>query len=201
LNSEQLIELIRSINKAGAYISDLLTNLLQWARSQSGHIKYEPDNINLKKIAKENLEISMVNADKKQIKFNIDIDDDTSVFADYNMTSTIFRNLISNAVKFTPDNGEVNISTIVNCDYVEVAVSDTGIGISDEDMKKVFRIDVHHSTSGTSKEKGTGLGLILCKEFVDKHGGKIWAESHIGKGTTFKFTLPINSLHRKKKPS
>jgi signal transduction histidine kinase len=107
------------------------------------------------------------------------------------MITTVVRNLITNAIKFTPENGEITVFAEKTENEVIVAVRDTGIGISDEDKQILFRIDVHHTTIGTSQEKGTGLGLILCKEFVEKHGGKIWVESEIGKGSTFKFTIPI----------
>ncbi|MGA2297276.1 MAG: tetratricopeptide repeat protein [FCB group bacterium] len=187
---EQLIDLIKNINKAGNYISELLANLLQWARSQSGRIEFEPQKINLKQAVTENLDLLIVNANKKNLDISYDIEEDTALYADSNMVNTILRNLISNAIKFTDDFGMVKISTDINCNFVQISVSDTGIGISEEDLQKLFRIDVQHTTIGTSKEKGTGLGLILCKEFVDRHGGEILVDSKEGEGTTFKITLP-----------
>jgi len=114
-----------------------------------------------------------------------------SVFADVNMFSTVFRNLVSNAIKFTPENGNITIHLIKKEDFCEITVKDNGIGISKENIRKIFRIDSNHSTLGTNGEKGTGLGLLLCKEFVEKHNGKIWVESAVGKGSRFIFTLPL----------
>lgn len=128
---------------------------------------------------------------------------DTYVYADRNMTNAIIRNLISNAIKFTRRGGEVSISAhsppvsvwdeeTEMADFVEVAVSDTGIGISEENIPKLLKIDNKYMEMGTEDEKGTGLGLILCKEFVEKNNGKIWIESELGKGTTFWFVLPAS---------
>ncbi|MBE0646735.1 MAG: ATP-binding protein, partial [Bacteroidales bacterium] len=116
------------------------------------------------------------------------------VLADRDMILTVLRNLISNAVKFTSFGGKIHIIVTPNHDFCEISVRDSGIGISKEDIDKLFRIDSKFSTRGTADEKGTGLGLILCKEFVEKHGGKIWVESELGKGSTFRFTLPISNF-------
>ena len=107
------------------------------------------------------------------------------------MTDTIFRNLITNAIKFTPEGGSIKIDATQQGSMALINVSDTGVGMDEETKSKLFRLDVNHSSLGTSQEKGTGLGLILCKEFVEKHNGKIWVESSKGEGTTFSFTLPI----------
>jgi signal transduction histidine kinase len=109
------------------------------------------------------------------------------------MLKTILRNLISNAIKFTRRNGKVEVKALINNNNVEIAVSDNGIGMTNETMSKLFRIDASISTRGTENEKGTGLGLFLCKEFVEKHGGKIWVESETGKGSIFKFVLPSDT--------
>jgi signal transduction histidine kinase len=106
------------------------------------------------------------------------------------MISTIVRNLAFNALKFTDSGGSVSFTCKEEHDQYVFAISDTGVGIREEDLEKLFRIDVHHTTIGTSKEKGTGLGLIICKEFVEKHGGRIWVESDYGKGSDFKFSIP-----------
>ncbi|HOQ49463.1 MAG TPA: HAMP domain-containing sensor histidine kinase, partial [Candidatus Kapabacteria bacterium] len=127
----------------------------------------------------------------RYFKLQDEVSEELVVNCDVNMITTVVRNLITNAIKFTPENGEITVFAEKTENEVIVAVRDTGIGISDEDKQILFRIDVHHTTIGTSQEKGTGLGLILCKEFVEKHGGKIWVESEIGKGSTFKFTIPI----------
>ena len=113
---------------------------------------------------------------------------------DSNMVNTIFRNLISNAIKFTPSKGSIIIDCKQNPEekMLEVSVSDTGVGIDPKNIEKLFRIDESYSTSGTENEEGTGLGLVLCKEFVEKNSGRIWVESEVGKGTTFWFSLPIS---------
>ncbi len=108
------------------------------------------------------------------------------------MLTAILRNLISNAIKFSFTNNFVRINSQRSEEYIEISIMDNGVGISSENIKKLFRIDVHHSTSGTSEEQGSGLGLILCREFVEKHNGKIWVESEINKGSTFKFTISNN---------
>jgi signal transduction histidine kinase len=112
--------------------------------------------------------------------------------ADKNMIRTILRNLITNAVKFTHKNGQVQVNAINYNDNIEISVSDNGIGMSKETIAKLFRIDANLSTRGTENEKGTGLGLFLCKEFAEKHNGNIWVESEEGKGSTFKFLLPLD---------
>ncbi|MCG8702036.1 MAG: ATP-binding protein, partial [Bacteroidales bacterium] len=116
---------------------------------------------------------------------------DIYIDADLMMINTIVRNLISNAIKFTFNNGNINVAAKTNLDWVEISVSDTGLGMKQEDIDKLFRLDIHHSTSGTENEQGTGIGLILCKEFVEKHKGTIKIESELGVGSTFKFTVPL----------
>jgi signal transduction histidine kinase len=118
-----------------------------------------------------------------------------TIMADKNMIKTILRNLISNAIKFTHKNGRVEVMAAVDTKEVEISVQDNGIGMSKETMAKLFRLDGNLSTRGTENEKGTGLGLFLCKEFVEKHGGKIWVESEQGKGSIFKIVLPVDVKH------
>ncbi len=133
-------------------------------------------------------------ARQKNIELKKNLPDQAVVFADYAMVGTILRNLISNALKFTQSGGRVTISAEMKRTELVVTVTDTGVGISEENREKLFRIDESYSTSGTRNEKGTGLGLILCREFVEKHGGKIWVESKTApspeSGSTFSFTLP-----------
>ncbi|QTA93516.1 Two component system response regulator/histidine kinase [Desulfonema magnum] len=181
----------------------LLENLFDWARSQSGSMAFEPEFIELKRLAERNIQIFQGNANCKKIELSLSMKPDTYVYADRNMTNAIIRNLISNAIKFTRRGGEVSISAhsppvsvwdeeTEMADFVEVAVSDTGIGISEENIPKLLKIDNKYMEMGTEDEKGTGLGLILCKEFVEKNNGKIWIESELGKGTTFWFVLPAS---------
>jgi two-component system, sensor histidine kinase and response regulator len=169
----------------------LLENLLQWSRSQTGRLKFTLAQHNLLDLVKNSIEIQLNEAKMKNIKILYQILPYSTVFCDDNLMSTVIRNLVSNAVKFTHEGGTITLSSSTNGEMEEIAVYDNGIGIGEEDIPKLFRIDVHHTTEGTANEKGTGLGLIICKEFVEKHGGKISVESEFGKGSAFRFTLPI----------
>jgi len=164
---------------------------LQWSRTQIGGITFDPIDLNLLLVAEESYNFLEGDALNKNIKINLQIDSEISVNADENMLKTILRNLLSNAIKFTPENGIITISSTLITDQVEVCVSDSGVGIPEEKIPLLFNIDTNISTRGTSYETGTGLGLILCKEFVEKHHGKIWVESKEGVGSQFKFTLPL----------
>ena len=128
---------------------------------------------------------------KKNITIRLQIDQDLYVEADENMLKTILRNLLSNAIKFTRENGILTVYSSTKSDHVEVCVSDSGVGIPEEKIPLLFKIETNTSTKVTSHESGSGLGLILCKEFVDKHHGKIWVETKVGIGSQFKFTLPL----------
>lgn len=194
MDGMQLIDLIKTINKAGNHLTNLLENLLQWSRSQTGKIEYDPVRVDLQFIASKNLDLFHANALKKNIAMSYEFPTGKYVNADPNMLDTVFRNLLSNAIKFTPDDGRIVITSKRLNGMVEISVTDTGLGISKEDIDKLFRIDVHHTTVGTSKEYGTGLGLILCKEFIEKHGGTIRVESELGNGSSFKFTLPAENV-------
>ncbi len=171
----------------------LLENLLTWSRIQRGVIEYTPEIIDMSELAEENMDLFLAKAEHKQITLRNAVGTDKQVRADYNMVSTILRNLVSNALKFTPSAGWIEVSTRSNGTCLEVAVSDTGTGISDDDIPKLFRIDAQYTNVGTDGEKGTGLGLSLCQDLVEKNGGEIWVESEPGKGTTFSFTLPFPS--------
>lgn len=167
----------------------LLENLLEWARIQRSQILFHPVSIRLKDLVDEVIEFMVEKANSKMIAVINYIPDEMVVYADKDMLKTILRNLISNALKFTSTRGKIEIKAISKGSTTEILVLDTGTGISKDDMAKIFRIDSNFTKDGTENEKGTGLGLLLCKEFVEKHGGKIWVESEIGKGSTFIFTL------------
>jgi signal transduction histidine kinase len=174
----------------------LLENLLTWARSQMGNISFKPEEENINLLTNEAIKTLSQLAKNKTISLSNKIPVDLFGFVDRNMFTTIIRNLISNAIKFTPKGGviEVNSQLVNNKNkekYVEISIKDNGIGIAPEIQSKLFNSTESHSTQGTEKEKGTGLGLIICKEFVEKHGGKIWVESEKGKGSKFVFTLPM----------
>jgi signal transduction histidine kinase len=168
----------------------LLENLLTWAKVQQGIIEYFPLPVDLHLIFAKNIALFIPTAKQKQITLRSSIQERMVLYADINMLDTVVRNLLSNAIKFTEPSGTVEVSATPGESHVTVAVSDTGIGIHNEKLPKLFRIDAKYQRTGTAGEKGTGLGLILCKEFVEKHDGRIWVESEVGKGTTVRFTLP-----------
>jgi len=169
---------------------DLLVNLLEWSKSQTGNIKYNPEEINLSEIIEETFSLSYSKAKQKEILLTNRLKKDCLVFADKNMVKTIFRNLISNALKFTERGGVIEVSSSKNGFFREVSIRDTGVGIKPEDVEKLFQLDNNYTTTGTEDEGGTGLGLILVKEFVEKNKGSIWIESKPGRGSNFIFTLP-----------
>ncbi len=201
--SEYLTELIKEkdyneIDKIGDIILQsskkamlLLSNLLEWARAQSGRMEFKPEDINLRALSEEPIGLLMQAAHQKSIKIKNGIADNITIFGDKSMIATVIRNLISNAVKFTNTGGEINISSELLNNECIISVRDNGIGISQDRIDKLFRIDQSESTAGTAKESGTGLGLILCREFVEKHDGKIWVESIEGKGASFSFSIPL----------
>jgi len=167
-----------------------LENLLIWARSQMDDFELNPVTFNLRDCVSESIGFIKSQASGKNITVKSMVSGDFIVNADRNMICTVVRNLLGNAIKFTPLNGAINVNiTLINENY-EISVTDSGVGIKSDDLVKLFRIDHKLSTPGTENEKGTGLGLILCKQFVEKHGGKIWVESEVGAGSRFVFTLP-----------
>ncbi len=193
LSTKEIKEMSNSIYYSAKNAFDLLDNLLQWSRLQQGKMPYAPETIDLKALTDQSVELLIDRAEQKAINLINAVEPNTIAYVDEQMIDTVIRNLISNALKFTPDGGEVKV--VVNgsqAGFVQVAVADTGIGISPEDMEKLFKIGVHHSTAGTASEVGTGLGLIMCQDMVEQNGGQIWVESEIGQGTEVKFTVPVN---------
>ncbi len=178
------------IRTAAERLYALLENLLTWSRIQRGALEYIPEPIDLAEIAEDNVTLFAPNAEQKQIHLHNTIQTQTFVYADYSMINTVIQNLTSNALKFTSPGDQIRLSATVAGQLVEVAVSDTGVGIPADILPTLLRIDTHHTQVGTAGEKGTGLGLVLCKELIEKNGGQLWVESEIGKGSTFKFTLP-----------
>jgi PAS domain S-box-containing protein len=191
LKTEEIEDIAKDIQKSAKIANKLLDDILMWARTQQGKIPFKPQILNFKDIFKGTLEILTPNASAKNITINYSATDEINVFADIDMIKTVLRNLVSNAIKFTNNGGSINIDAKQNSENVIISVSDNGIGIPPENLTKLFDISEVITTTGTAKETGTGLGLLLCKEFVEKHGGKIWVESEVGKGSDFKFTLPI----------
>ena len=183
---------IRSLHQSAKQLYKTFENLLQWAYSQIGKLDFIPELLNLNSIIKNSFDFFQMTATQKGIELSCKVDNDVIVYVDSNAIKTIINNLISNALKFTKNGGKIEITAKRKNPCIEIGVADNGLGISQENIEKLFRIEVNHSTEGTSKEKGTGLGLILCKEFVEKSGGKIWVESKFNEGSNFKFTLPSN---------
>ncbi len=169
---------------------NLLENLLKWSQSQTNKLLFEPSKINLHEIVQMCIEDNENQSQFKDIDVINDIPEAFHIVADENLLKTVLRNLINNAVKFTHRNGMISIGCKKDKEVVEVYVKDTGIGMSNNEKQKIFKIDTVNSKPGTEKEKGSGLGLILCKEFVEKHGGTIWVESQPNQGSIFKFTIP-----------
>ncbi len=196
LSMDDIQSFASSMHKSATVLFRLLENLLQWSRIQRGLIPYEPMETPIKPIINEGVFMSQDAALKKEIEIIQKIPDDLNTFSDKNMLLTVIRNLTSNAVKFTPRGGKITISANNTDDnYVEIAVKDTGIGIPEIMAKNIFSIDVKTSRDGTEGEPSTGLGLLLCKEFVEKNGGKIRLESEENVGSTFYFTIPRKNYH------
>jgi signal transduction histidine kinase len=189
-NQEHLEQTMQLLNTSADTLHALLENLLTWSRIQRGMMEYYPQTIDIRTIVTRNVELLTANAEQKQISLRNLLAEEFVVFADLNMIDAVVRNLVSNALKFTDAGGSIAVSATHSEHEVSVSVSDTGIGIAEEHISKLFRIDAKYKRLGTAHEKGTGLGLILCKEFVEHHGGKIWVESEAGKGSTFTFSLP-----------
>lgn len=199
LSMEEIQKIATGMNKSATNLFNLLENLLQWARKQQGLIPFLPEVIQLRRIVNKNIELMMPLAISKDIVIANYIQEEILVFADLNMLQVVISNLISNALKFTPRGGRISLNARIREDKtVEISVSDAGIGISEQMIQKLFRIDEKPNRRGTEGEHSCGLGLILCKEFVEKHGEKIWVESEVGDklagkegGSTFYFTLPL----------
>ena len=189
LSSDEIKLSSVGLNSSLKNLYGLLENLLQWSMMQRDMLEYKPVNLNLYDIVNKIIEISNQSAMKKKISVSNNVDPGAFVYADVNMLRSVIQNLITNAIKFTPREGRVIVSSTVKDGFVEVSIQDTGIGIKPEKSSKLFNFNTIFTTNGTDGEKGTGLGLPLCKEFIEMHGGKIWVESESGKGSKFKFTL------------
>jgi len=183
----KFIQFLRNSTKN---VYDLVENLLQWSRLQTGKIVFSPGMLDIAREVEYSVDIFRAIGLRKNIKLDISIPSGSRVFADKNMVRSILQNLISNALKFTSGNGTIKIRTVLKDREYEILISDTGIGMEESDLLKLFRIDISFTRKGTALESGTGLGLLLCKELVEKNGGKIWAESQVNTGSVFHFTLP-----------
>jgi signal transduction histidine kinase len=183
------------MHQSSISLQNLLENLLDWSRLKSGNLEKSLTNLKLQKVVEESLILHKELLLKKEQKIDNDIDSNLLIYADHHMVSTVFRNLISNAIKFTMQHGKISISAQGNHTKIRVCVKDSGIGLSEKDIKNLFDIRSFDKISTASTEKGSGLGLLLCKEFIESHEGKIWVESEIGKGSEFYITLPKSMEH------
>lgn len=190
ISPERMKNVAINLNKSAEQMKKLLDNLLKWAQMQMGSMEFKPQKIDLKNAIGANLSLLQNNFSQKKIEVINHIQESIFVHADLNMIVTVLRNLLTNAWKFTPKGGKIEIFTQEKDDEIEISVSDTGVGIKAENIDKLFRIDAKYRQRGTDDEKGTGLGLILCKDLIEKHGGRITAESEYGKGSIFRFTIP-----------
>jgi len=189
-SEEKKLETAQMLHNSSKKLYSFLENLLSWARVQRGEIEYEPEENDLFEISSEVAYLFSAKAEQSEIIIKNYISENTNVFCDANMINTVFRSLISNALNFTSRNGMITLDARTKEEEVEIIVADTGIGISEANIKKLLRIDSKYIGTNVQGEKGTGLGLILCSEFVEKHNGKIWIESELGKGSKFHFTIP-----------
>jgi len=190
LEEKEKIMVLKNIHKSAELIFNLLENLLTWANSQRGRIVYSPEKFNLSRLIQVNINLQKIPAEKKGVMLSSEIADDLPAYGDREMIDTVIRNLINNAVKFSNEGGKVVVKIQDKTDFFEVIIHDQGVGIPSEKVKTLFHVEGKYKSVGTAGETGTGLGLVLCKEFVDKNGGEIWCKSKEGSGTAFHFTIP-----------
>lgn len=193
MEKEEILQIIKIIKKSSFHAIDLLKNLLEWAKVQTGSISFNPEVINICDIIAEEVDFASNVWGKKNITVKYTHKADNFVCADRNMVRTVFRNLLSNAIKFTPEKGSVQLYSKrlkQDGDFIQISIQDTGVGISKKLLPTLFSIKDNYSSEGTSGEVGTGMGLLFCKEFIDIQGGDIHAESVVGKGSIFSFSLP-----------
>ena len=192
-DKDDIREFAGLINSSSKQTYNLLNNLLEWSRSQQNRIAFNPQINNVLSIIKETYLLVNNSAEAKNITVELDIPEQINIEADTEMIKTVIRNILNNAIKFTENKGNIIISALKEACKVEIQISDTGTGMSETTKNSLFKIGKISSISGTAGERGTGFGLLLCKEFIDKHNGTIEVESEIGKGSKFIITLPINT--------
>lgn len=190
IDDDTLHKGLNTIESAASQAFKLLENLLIWSRNQTGLYKFNPEVVNMKDRIVQVIKMAEGNATIKEIKISAHISENYFVYADKDMIDTVLRNLISNAIKYTHRGGKVKVTAITNTNNIEITVSDNGVGIQPNKQSAIFEIDKRTNTNGTENEEGTGLGLIICKDFLIKNGGQIWVESIPGKGSDFTFSLP-----------
>ncbi len=192
LERGQIKKIAQELKEKTSVLFELLENLLQWAKVQMSKDSVNPESLSLYEIVQKNISIMRGNVKEKKISVKNTIEPALKVFADKDAVYSVIHNLLSNSIKFTENGGRIVFSAASRNNECVITVSDTGMGIKPAKLKKIFKIDQNVSTPGTENEKGSGLGLILCKEFVESNGGKIWVESIEKKGSRFYFTLPLS---------
>ncbi len=185
LTHEEIIEAISSIKVSSKNLFGLLENLLNWTRLKLGHAEYDPEVVNLLEMFSSLDSLYKISALNKEISLDFSVDDNVRLFVDKKMLQTVLRNLISNAIKFTRHGGSIFVEAVKTGEEIIISVMDNGVGMSEVQVANMFKIDKSSSTPGTDKEEGTGLGLVLCKELVEKNKGKISVNSSVNKGSTF----------------
>ncbi|MDD2304440.1 MAG: HAMP domain-containing sensor histidine kinase [Prolixibacteraceae bacterium] len=188
---ENIHEFASLIHTTSEQVMDLLSNLQEWTKIQTGRIQANPTQFDLSGSVRNVIALFSLTLTQKEISIHTNCPGETIVVADKNMIHTVLRNLISNAIKFTNPGGNIFISVVVNPDELFISVKDDGIGIKSETLERLFHQEVIHSTPGTQNETGSGFGLLLCQEFIEIQGGRIWAESEAGMGSAFYFTIPL----------
>lgn len=183
-------EFIHHINTSSTYAYKLLENLLTWTRTQTDEIRINKEKLNLKELVVTSISTCLLSANSKNICIINNVQPEVLISIDKNTALTFIRNIVNNAIKFTHNGGEITIDSYVNEDNIKLLITDTGVGMSSEVIDNLFKINKNSSTKGTNNEKGTGLGLILCKEFIERNGGTIMVNSEVGKGSEFIVTLP-----------
>lgn len=191
LSADEISEFAERINSSAKAILELLNNLLDWSRIQTNRLKFVPDRVEVDTILHHVNSILLPLTYEKEIELILEVEEGLAVNADKDMLETVIRNLISNSIKFTPRNGSIIVTADKVGEFVEFSISDSGVGMSEDTMSKLFKMDEFVTTIGTENEKGTGLGLLLCYEFIKKHGGLLEVESREGEGSTFSFSIPI----------
>ena len=190
MEPKEVDEMLHMINQSSLAAHSLLENLLNWARIQTEQLKLNQTSFYLLSSIKEAFSVLRSSTKIKQIDIKIDCNENILMYADYSMVTTIIRNLLSNAIKFSHREGLINVSATENSDFITISVKDNGVGMSEEEVESIFRIENISSKNGTDNEKGTGLGLTLCKEIIQAHKGNISIESELGKGSKFTVMFP-----------
>ena len=189
LERDEITHFSSELNKELSYVLELMENLLEWAKAQMEGMEAVIELIDVHRLVQKNIGLLSPGAEKKGVRMSSKVPENTKAYGDEEMIKLVVRNLLSNAIKFTPPDGLIQVQVKSYDGELEMAIMDNGVGMSPEKMERLFKVDTHFTTKGTNSEKGTGLGLLICKEFVEKNNGRIWVESRLEQGSAFRFTL------------